>query len=147
MKASEVVLCPTCCGVRLASSGPLHSVHYIVNFILCACRWYRRVCSCCAPEEGNLLPFVHLTAAVTPAPLHQHNQHALPQAKANRSTKDLEKRERELDKREKALAAREAKLAESGTRSAGRDVSVSLQAANRHFCMLVRIPRPPMMAE
>lgn len=52
------------------------------------------------------------------------------QAKANRSTKDLEKRERELDKREKALAAREAKLAQSGTRVAGIDVSVRLHPTN-----------------
>ncbi|KAL3144520.1 Secretory carrier-associated membrane protein 5 [Trebouxia sp. C0010 RCD-2024] len=50
---------------------------------------------------------------------------AVPQkkAKANRTTKDLEKRERELDKREKALAAREAKLTQSGTRGVGTDVS------------------------
>lgn len=39
--------------------------------------------------------------------------------KANRTTKDLDKREKELDKREKALAAREAKLATEG-RGTGR---------------------------
>ena len=48
----------------------------------------------------------------------------LIQTKANRTTKDLEKREKELDKREKALAAREAKLATEG-RGTGR-ISVSL---------------------
>jgi len=69
----------------------------------------------------------------------------LPQAKANRSTKDLEKRERELDKREKALAAREAKLAESGTRGTGTNISVSLQIASRHLCMLIPILRSVLM--
>ncbi len=52
--------------------------------------------------------------------------HQRSQAKANRSTKDLEKREKELDKREKALAAREAKLATSGRGAVGgADISVS----------------------
>ena len=62
------------------------------------------------------------------------------QAKANRNTKDLEKREKELDKREKALAAREAKLASSGRGAAvGTDVSVSTTAANRaEFCKACR---------
>ena len=64
------------------------------------------------------------------------------QAKANRNTKDLEKREKELDKREKALAAREAKLASSGRGAAvGTDVSVSAFGADRaEFCKLSSVP-------
>ena len=47
------------------------------------------------------------------------------QAKANRTTKDLDKREQQLDKREKALAAREAKLATEGRGSGRTSVSIS----------------------
>lgn len=51
---------------------------------------------------------------------------AVPKAgktKANRSTKDLDRREKELDKREKAIAAREAKLTNSRGASQGTDIS------------------------
>lgn len=52
-------------------------------------------------------------------------------AKANRTTKDLEKREKELDKREKALAAREAKL---GTSSRGATGGTDISRKNWPRC-------------
>lgn len=97
-----------------------------------ACRWYRCVCAGCSPEKGDCWFFASF--CYLPQQRLQHcihpNLKCCSQAKANRTTKDLEKRERELDKREKALAAREAKLAQSGTRVAGVDVSVSFQPTN-----------------
>ena len=62
---------------------------------------------------------------------HHLSLNKLPyaQTKANRSTKDLDRREKELDKREKAIAAREAKLANSRGAIQGTDISVSLHKA------------------
>ena len=72
--------------------------------------------------------------------------HKLTQAKANRTTKDLEKREKELDKREKALAAREAKLGTSSRgATGGTDISVSMREitmqllSSSHLAALINI--------
>ena len=60
------------------------------------------------------------------------------QTKANRSTKDLDRREKELDMREKAIAAREAKLVNSRGAVGGTDISVSLHKCvpncSAHIC-------------